>query len=92
MEPQTKLTKEPQDKKKEVQQHTFKIFNKIVSRVICLAYPGFNSVFEIYTDASKTQMGEIIVQNNMPLGFYSRALNAAQLNYTTTEKELLSIV
>ena len=99
MAPLTELTKEAKHKKKrpnfvwgEEQQQAFNSLKKIVSRDICLTYPDFNSTFEIYTDASKNQLGAVIVQNNRPLAFYSRKLNPAQLNYTTTERELLSIV
>ena len=37
-------------------------------------------------------MGAVISQNNQPIAFYSRKLNPAQTRYTTTERELLSIV
>ena len=43
-------------------------------------------------DDNKVQLGEEVSQDNKPIGFYSRKLNPAQLNYTTTERELLSIV
>ena len=65
---------------------------KIISRETLLSYPDFNQPFDIHTDASKTQMGAVISQNNKPIAFYSRKLNSAQRNYTTTEKELLAIV
>jgi hypothetical protein len=59
---------------------------------VLLAYPDFNAPFQIHTDACKTQIGAVISQNGKPIAFYSRKMNNAQQNYTTTEKELLSIV
>ena len=37
-------------------------------------------------------MGAVISQHGKPVAFFSRRLNSAQKNYTTTEKELLAIV
>ena len=37
-------------------------------------------------------VGACISQNDKPIAFYSRKLNPAQTRYTTTERELLSIV
>lgn len=70
---------------------------KILSKEAILAFPNFNKEFIIYTDASKYQLGGVIAQKDAqeqlrPLAFYSRKLNDAQTRYTTTERELLSIV
>jgi hypothetical protein len=70
----------------------FHLMKKIVSRETLLAYPDFNSPFDVYTDASHTQLGAVICQQNKPIAFYSRKLNPAQTRYTTTERELLAIV
>ena len=76
----------------EVEQQAFDTIKKIVSQETLLRHPDFNKEFEIHTDASKYQLGAVISQNNKPIAFYSRKLNSAQLNYTTTERELLAIV
>jgi hypothetical protein len=55
-------------------------------------YPDFNKTFHIYTDASDTQRGSVITQDDKPLAFYSRKRNSAQKHYTTGEQELLSVV
>ena len=56
-----------------------------------LRFPNFQLPFIIHTDASDYQLGAVISQENMPIAFFSRKLNAAQRKYTTIEKELLSI-
>ena len=71
---------------------SFKEMKKIMARETLLAFPDFNKPFDIHTDASKLQLGSIISQEGRPIAFYSRKLNPAQTRYTTTERELLSIV
>ena len=63
-----------------------------MERETLLAFPNFSKPFVIHTDASKLQLGAIISQDGKPIAFYSRKLNPAQTRYTTTERELLSIV
>jgi hypothetical protein len=76
----------------DVEQNAFDEMKKIISRETLLTYPYFHLPFEIHTDASHTQLGSVILQDKRPIAFYSRKLNPAQTRYTTTERELLSIV
>ena len=73
-------------------QHSFDNVKKIICREVMLTYPDFYKSFHIYTDASDTQLGAVITQDEKPIAFYSRKLNSAQKRYTTGEQELLSIV
>ena len=76
----------------EVEQKAFETIKCIIARETLLVYPDFNKPFIIHTDASHLQLGAVISQDNKPIAFYSRKLNPAQMRYTTTERELLSIV
>jgi hypothetical protein len=73
-------------------QKAFDLMKKIISKEVLLAYPDFNEEFVIHTDASHTQLGAVISQKGKPIAFYSRKLKPEQTRYTTTERELLSIV
>jgi hypothetical protein len=76
----------------EEQSKAFKKAKQILSKDVLLAFPVFDKPFIIHTDASHRQLGAVISQDNHPIAFYSRKLNDAQTRYTTTERELLSIV
>ena len=55
-------------------------------------YTDLDKPFTIMCDASKHQLGSCIMQDGMPITYWSKTLSAAQQNYTTTEKELLAIM
>ena len=65
---------------------------KLVPRKTLFSYSNFNKSFVIHTNASKLQLGAVISQDNKHIAFYSRKLNWAEVNYTTTGRELLSMV
>jgi hypothetical protein len=52
----------------------------------------FLKPFEIYMDASSTQLGAVIAQDNRPIAFFSRKLSKTQQKYSVTEIELLANV
>lgn len=57
-----------------------------------LTYPDFSLPFTLTTDASDIALGSVLSQQDKPIAFYSRTLNSAERNYSTIEKELLSIL
>ena len=73
-------------------QEAFDNLKRELARQVILAYSDFTKTFEIYTDASKYQIGAVITQENKPIAFYSRKLTDCQTRYTVTELELLAIV
>ena len=74
------------------QQKAFNKAKEMLSNEARLSYPDFSKPFDLYTDASELQLGATLVQEGKPLGFYTRKLNPAQMNYTVGDKELLGIV
>jgi hypothetical protein len=70
-------------------QQAFDKIKKVIGTEVLLYYPDFNKpvFFHLDTDASDHQLGAVIMQDNMPIDFYSKKLNTAQKWYTTTERE-----
>jgi len=93
----TKVTRAKGTKKQpwhwtEVHQVAFDSVKAAISKDVVLAYPDYTKVFEVYTDASQTQLGAVITQGNRPIAFFSRKLSITQQKYSVTEIELLAIV
>jgi hypothetical protein len=94
---QTKTTKTKRTKKvpwhwDEVHQRAFDHVKATIAKDVVLAYPDYSKVFEIYTDASRKQLGAVITQDNRPIAFFSWKLSDAQRKYSVTKIELLAIV
>jgi hypothetical protein len=70
----------------------FEKIKRSLADAVTLAYPDLNLPFEIYTDASKDQLGAVISQRDRPLVFWSKKCNDAQRKYAANKWELLSIL
>ena len=74
-------------------------FEEIKSRLVeapIMAKPDWNKEFEIMCDASDYAMGTVLGQSTdkvfRAIYYASKTFNEAQENYSTTEKEMLTIV
>lgn len=61
-----------------------------------LTFPDFKKPFILTTDASNTAIGAVLSQGEIgkdrPITYVSRSLNKTEENYSTIEKEMLSVV
>ena len=73
-------------------QRSFDEMKAVLAKETMLSYADLSKTFHVYADASDYQLGGIIKQHDKPIAYFSRKLTSAQQNYTTIEKELLSVV
>ncbi len=94
MQPITKLTKKGEPFVWGVeQQEAFDKIKAVISEAILLTYPDPSKRFHIFPNASsKHAMGAVLVQEDKTVSTFSRKFNNAQLKYTVTEQELLTIL
>ena len=80
----------------EERKQAFGALKKIMTSTLIIQSPNWCVPFEIMCDASDYTVGVVLGQRVDKLShviyYASKTLNNAQLNYSTTEKELLAIV
>ena len=59
---------------KDDQQKCFDAIKPVIGRAELLAYPDFNTLFEIHTDTSKLQIGAVISQKGNPIASFHERL------------------
>jgi hypothetical protein len=74
------------------QEQAFQHMKQIIAQDTMLTYPQFDKPFLIHTDASDKHIGGVVMQDNKPLGFFSKRLMDTQHRYPVTEQELLAII
>jgi hypothetical protein len=73
----------------------FDILKKALSKAPILAFPQFNLQFYFQTDASMKAIGGVCLQMHdlwRPVVFFGRKLTSVEKRYSTSERELLSVV
>ena len=73
------------------QDDAFETLKHAVSTTPVLKFYDVNQPVTLNVDASSMGLGAVILQNNQPVAYASRALTTAQQNYAQIEKEALAI-
>ena len=66
-----------------------KAFDLVKSRIAndaLLAHLNFSKPFDVHADSNAYQLGGVVSQEERPITFFSKKLNAVQKNYPITEK------
>ena len=76
---------------------SFEALKSLLASEPVLAAPRLGDPFVLEVDASEIGVGSVLVQSdhqsiNHPIGFFSKKLSKHQRNYSTIEKETLSLV
>lgn len=76
--------------------NSLKYLKGVLSSAPIVILPDFKVPFKVYTDASKWVVGAVLVQEKEGLEYVvvytSRALNATQKHWSTSDRELWAIV
>nr|GEZ69340.1 reverse transcriptase domain-containing protein [Tanacetum cinerariifolium] len=74
----------------------FRTLKDKLTEALILIAPNWDQPFELMCDASDYAVGPVLGQriekNFRPIHYASKIMNQAEINYTTTEKEMLAVV
>ena len=76
----------------ESQEKSFTSLKTLATQSPVLSYFDVTKPVKISVDASSKGLGAVLMQNDKPVAYASRALSRSQQNYAQIEKEMLAIV
>lgn len=71
---------------------SFELLKEALGSPLVLAHSEYSLQFDMYCDASAVGVGTMLAQKGRPITFALRILNAAERNYSITERECLSVI
>jgi hypothetical protein len=74
------------------EEKSFKLLKEKITGQPVLVLPDFSKTFQVRCDASGFVVGEVLIQDNRPVAYFSEKLNDAKRNYSTYDKEFYAII
>ena len=73
---------------------SFEALKKALVTAPVLAIPNLEDPYEleVWTDASDSAVGAVLLQNGHPIAYESRKFSGAKKNYHTTDREMVAII
>ena len=76
----------------EREQKAFQDVKDALSNAPVLVLPDPSKPYRVISDASDFGVGAVLLQEGKPVAYFSKKLNKAEQNYSTTEKELAGVL
>ena len=70
----------------------FLALKQAMTQASVLALPNFSNTFVVECDASGSSIGVVLLQDNRPIAFFSKAIKGRELGLSTYEKEMMALV
>ena len=75
-----------------IHNESFQNIKKLLTSNKCLAYYDVTKPVVLQVDACNTGLGAVLLQDERPVAYASKALTATQAGYVIMEKELLAVI
>jgi hypothetical protein len=73
-------------------ERSFLTLKQAMTQAPVLALPDFSKPFVMECDASGLGIGAVLLQDNQPIAYFSKAIKGTELGLSTYEKEMLALV